>query len=78
MKQQTIEFLMEKVILPEQETLRQIENGAVAEMGRSKLDKSVTVQSCDIEAAPGSNRTPHIAKPLPAVSPKDDEVGWVG
>lgn len=76
-KQQTIEYLMQKVILPEQQALQPEGNGAAA-AGQSNRSKSATARSGELEATPVSNRKRSIAKPLPSITPKDDEVGWVG
>jgi hypothetical protein len=85
-KQQTIEYLMQKVILPEQQAWQSDRQSQVA----SRTPNS-HVQP-DLKAAPAktvaeeptegtkqtSRRDAPIAKPLPSLPSSDGDVSWVG
>jgi hypothetical protein len=86
-KQQTIEYLMKKVVLPEQEAAKQnlVHKSAIRQDAPS-LPKSSAVSVPG--ASPNSNtdanrqalirREVPISKPLPSVGSSDDGVSWVG
>lgn len=91
-KQQTIEYLMQKVILPEQEALHQ---RSTAGNPRSAKNLDMAPGKRLTEPAAADLRSPippnashetrkpvrrdaPISKPLPSVPSKDDDVGWVG
>jgi hypothetical protein len=87
-KQQTIEYLMQKVILPEQAALkRQRPAGQVSqsrEQSHNKiLAETASASHLDNQLAnqrkqPARRDIP-ISKPLPSVpKPEDDDVSWVG
>ena len=80
-KQQTIEYLMQKVILPEQESMRHQPSGDYdARLVRNKrLEDPAIARVNDSDANDKSHRRePPISKPLPSVTSSDDEVSWVG
>lgn len=88
-KQQTIEYLMQKVILPEQ---RALESNRVEQQrpqpssvrnpagGRSVPSSSFSPAPIAPpgERNPGGRREAPIAKPLPPQPSGDDDVSWVG
>lgn len=92
-KQQTIEYLMKKVILPEQESAKQQSgklpmrqagqavhgaNGSAASVAaRSGLAADVSGTS-DAQRHTPVRRDIPISKPLPSVGSSDDGVSWVG
>lgn len=90
-KQQTIEYFMQKVILPEQEAIYQ-HSRAVNARAAKDLDvaqnkrltdptaasRSQIAQSASSETRKPARRDAPISKPLPSVPSKDDDVGWVG
>lgn len=90
-KQQTIEYLMQKVILPEQEALHQ-RSAAGNPRSAKNLDmapgkrlpepavdlRSAIPPSASHETRKPTRRDAPISKPLPSVPSKDDDVGWVG
>lgn len=81
-KQQTIEYLMQKVILPEQESIQHHQPGGYsdANLVRNKqLEGQAIARSDELDVHDKSARRElPITKPLPAVSSSDDEVSWVG
>lgn len=89
-KQQTIEYLMQKVILPEQQALHQHSKSASSRSAKdataardkpaaeSAAPRSHLPQSASSEARNPARRDAPISKPLPSVPSKDDDVGWVG
>lgn len=92
-KQQTIEYLMKKVILPEQEATRQqpgklpvrqvgqavhSTNGSATSIAsRSGLAADISGTTDSQRHTPVRRDTP-ISKPLPSVGSSDDGVSWVG
>lgn len=86
-KQQTIEYLMKKVVLPEQEAAKQelVHKSAIRQDAPSLPKSSAGSVS---GASPNSNtdanrqalirREVPISKPLPSVGSSDDGVSWVG
>jgi len=81
-KQQTIEYLMQKVILPEQESIR---HQPVGNEHDTKLVRNKRLEDPAIVRENGSDgnekavrRDLPISKPLPSVTSSDDEVSWVG
>jgi hypothetical protein len=91
-KQQTIEYLMQKVVLPEQEAAIREQSYEQEKMRESTLSykplaqsvdssqpltSSVHPSSHDHEKFPARRDIP-IAKPLPSVSSGDGDVSWVG
>jgi hypothetical protein len=90
-KQQTIEFLMQKVVLPEQEAAIREQSYEQEKMRESVVPYDPPVQpaaaqppassvhpsSHDREKPAGRREVP-IAKPLPSVKPGDGDVSWVG
>lgn len=79
-KQQTIEYLMTKVILPEQ-TPTQTTNGKV--MDQDLTPSSPQLNSSRSPAKPqlsrqAMRREVPISKPLPPVNSSDEDVSWVG
>ncbi|MDX2242063.1 MAG: hypothetical protein NW224_15365 [Leptolyngbyaceae cyanobacterium bins.302] len=84
-KQQTIEYLMQKVILPEQDAVRQrTEESAEKERVHNKqLDGLATPHNAPhnngFDEANGMvRRELPITKPLPSVATSDEDVSWVG
>lgn len=84
-KQETIEYLMRKVIIPEQKETQPSATRATAPNGATKQSQAL------IETAPSDRpqhstqngldrRTPPVSKPLPSYSVNDenDGVSWVG
>ncbi|HEY9805807.1 MAG TPA: hypothetical protein V6D04_04515 [Candidatus Obscuribacterales bacterium] len=68
-KQQTIEYLMQKVIVPERQVLSQ----------KPKLEQpTARSRQPQPEAAKELRREVPITKPLPAVNHKGEDVSWVG
>jgi len=80
-KQQTIEYFMEKVILPEQKAHQQNIKGATEkEMPSSKkIEDTASIRQNELYSTDYSiRREVPISKPLPSVSSADDDVSWVG
>jgi hypothetical protein len=90
-KQQTIEYFMQKVILPEQEAISQPHQSAHSQSatdldraGRQRLanpnaaSRSPLPPPLSNESRQPTRRDAPISKPLPSVPSKDDDVGWVG
>jgi len=88
-KQQTIEYFMAKVVMPERETIQP----QTAEPPKERLSRSATGQSgwtTGVRSTTNGRETvsqdkqtviqrdPPVAKPLPSVASKDDDVSWVG
>lgn len=90
-KQQTIEYLMQKVILPEQRALQEAHRATEqrghqpGSLGKPALSlplqpsrsASAPVVSSD-ERKPVGRKDVPIAKPLPSKPTSDDDVSWVG
>lgn len=80
-KQQTIEYFMQKVILPEQQAGRRRSPGAAEKevLFSKELEETKPIPRSDWHSADGSARRElPIAKPLPSVPAADDDVSWVG
>ncbi|WP_421655550.1 hypothetical protein [Leptothermofonsia sp. ETS-13] len=92
-KQQTIEYLMKKIVLPEQEAARREEANALRQEGAitrpssavSTINPSPHLDSGNSSSSPSENprqtpvrRAVPISKPLPSVSSSDGDVSWVG
>jgi hypothetical protein len=86
-KQQTIEYFMEKVILPEQEAIIRAQSQEQQKLRESSLPYNRSTQNTIWESeAPASSvqvRSPvrreiPITKPLPSVGGSDEDVSWVG
>ncbi len=89
-KQQTIEYLMQKVILPEQQAIYQqsrLANARAAKDAEATHGKRLTESAGSRSPMPQTTsndtkklvrRDAPISKPLPSVPSKDDDVGWVG
>ncbi len=90
-KQQTIEYLMQKVILPEKAAVRQQppqqqaaqQQAAQPGVSKARLLAEPSVMSRLDRDSSGSRKQPPrhdapIAKPLPSVPAADDDVSWVG
>ena len=79
-KQQTIEYLMQKVILPEQEAARQRSQPYPAkEFSQNKQLEGFTPNHHLSDPNNSANRRDlPIAKPLPSVASAEDDVSWVG
>jgi hypothetical protein len=75
-KEQTIEYLMEKIIVPE----RQQQNGPSAPLSTAVATCSKPAPQPNATTAPQSptRRTAPISKPLPSVNSVDNDVSWVG
>lgn len=83
-KQQTIEYLMQKVVLPEQQTLdRDPPRQSVAQRPPGNLPEQ-TVKAVSVRATSTESfrqiprRDIPISKPLPSVPASDGDVSWVG
>jgi hypothetical protein len=86
-KEKTIEWMMQKVILPEKQA-RQKQLPPSHESSRSMpLEQEIPNKSSAAKASgppthpPGEQsggRVPPISKPLPSVKPKGEDVNWVG
>jgi hypothetical protein len=80
-KQQTIEYFMQKVILPEQQLgQRRSLEAAAKEVSSGKEIEGVTpTPRSDWHSVNGAARRDlPITKPLPSMSAADDDVSWVG
>lgn len=77
LKEQTIEWVMNKVVLPERKAQQKLN-------GSSTPDSSPrsTAQSSAPPATPATSSAPRreapMGKPLPPVKPPDGDVNWVG
>lgn len=80
-KQQTIEYLMQKVVLPEQRAMeRKVENGD-ARPGRDARTASpppAPKPADPMPSGPLNRRDIPVSKPLPSVGSSDGDVSWVG
>lgn len=84
-KQQTIEYLMHKVVMPEQQAAKQSNGRAIATQqppggtGSTSARDSVSTKQAESEASKQLvRREAPIAKPLPSTSKPDDGISWVG
>lgn len=82
-KQQTIEYLMQKVIIPEQQALEReaelrTDDHATARDGRSRSGISPSPQSPRSSREQPARRETPISKPLPSAGQSDEGVNWVG
>ncbi len=92
-KQQTIEYLMKKIVLPEQEAARREQANALRREGaiaHPTPANSTTNPSLHLNSGignPNSSEPPRpnpnrrevpISKPLPSVGSSDGDVSWVG
>lgn len=83
-KQQTIEYLMQKVVLPEQQALdRDLPMRSGGPRPQSGLQSQTAKIAAVSPVTPESSkqtvrRDIPIAKPLPSVPAKDGDVSWVG
>lgn len=80
-KQQTIEYLMQKVILPEQEASRQRTDGATEKERRpnKQIEETASIHRSGLHGTESAaRREVPISKPLPSVPSGDDDVSWVG
>lgn len=87
-KQQTIEYLMTKVILPERHTETRSQSFKKTTMPdrstdqRQTTDPGRTTRNSTGDTVPGQKTTDRrdvpISKPLPSVNSVDDDVSWVG
>ncbi|MBD2460439.1 hypothetical protein H6G89_05220 [Oscillatoria sp. FACHB-1407] len=93
-KEQTIEFLMQKVVIPErrayerryqetvhqgQETVRQQRQVTQRRPDSARASEQTSIQGNGANSAAQNNRRDvPIAKPLPPVNSSDDAVNWVG
>jgi mannitol/fructose-specific phosphotransferase system IIA component len=74
-KQQTIEFVMNRVVLPE----RQAVNTQDSQVGQSRTATAVSEKSPTSKQPFTSKREVPVTKPLPSVkSAEDDDVTWIG
>lgn len=76
-KQQTIEYLMHKVVIPEQRTSSQPPRQAAAN-GKPASSDSSSGHPQPPEPRPATRKELPIAKPLPSVNSADNDVSWVG
>jgi hypothetical protein len=84
-KQQTIEYLMHKVVMPEQQAAKQSNGRAIATqqrpggIGSTSARDSVSTKQAESEANKQLvRREAPIAKPLPSTGRPDDGISWVG
>jgi hypothetical protein len=84
-KQQTIEYLMHKVVMPEQQAAKQSNGRSIAAHPRSNGNgstpsrDSLSAKAAEPEASKQLvRREAPIAKPLPSTSKPDDGISWVG
>jgi hypothetical protein len=84
-KQQTIEFLMTKVVLPERRHLEQRARQRQAESAQAPVQIQAPTESSHLEPnRPAQNgqafvrKEVPISKPLPSVKSTDGDVNWVG
>jgi hypothetical protein len=84
-KQQTIEYFMHKVVIPEQQAVKQPNGTAIATKerydgtGSTGSRESLNTSATDPEANKHLiRREAPIAKPLPSVGKPDDGISWVG
>lgn len=74
-KQQTVEYLMRKVVLPEKKALQQQRELNHSATMRHQQDNNSTSKA--MPTHPPERRELPISKPLPSI-PSDDDVSWVG
>ena len=76
-KQQTLDYLIKKIVEPEQQALRQVKSSSPVAIERSLNQTSSSLPSRLppplIQDANANER-----KSRPSVPPDDDDVGWVG
>lgn len=82
-KQQTIEYLMHKVVMPEQQSANQSNRQAIAtQQRRDSTGVTPSHDSLTAKQAEASKqlvrREAPIAKPLPSAGKPDDGISWVG
>ncbi|MBW4620552.1 MAG: hypothetical protein KME17_14510 [Cyanosarcina radialis HA8281-LM2] len=74
-KQQTIEFVMDRVVLPE----RQAVNPQESQVGQTRTATAVSEKAPATKQPLAPKREIPITKPLPSVkSREDDDVTWIG
>ncbi len=90
MKEQTVEYLMKKVVVPERKRQevrqRQMEQQTVLQQKthvHSRAAESASVPNASSKEATQSSsgfkrKDPPVAKPLPSVNSVDSDVSWVG
>lgn len=81
-KQQTIEYLMHKVVKPEQETAKPAQGATTTQ---ERQESAVNPRSANPTPSTGSDahrqaarREIPIAKPLPSVGASDGDISWAG
>ncbi|XGV95538.1 MAG: hypothetical protein ACAF41_22695 [Leptolyngbya sp. BL-A-14] len=84
-KQQTIEYLMHKVVMPEQQAAKHSNGRTIATDSRQNPASSPGAQAVVGAGAPRveaskqvMRREAPIAKPLPSAGKPDDGISWVG
>lgn len=78
-KQQTIEYLMEKVVLPEQHTPQQPTASSQKSLEPPAHSTSTATNGSTVGKIPALYpRDRVITKPLPSVGSSDGDVSWVG
>jgi hypothetical protein len=83
-KRQTIEYLMKKVILPEEEALLEVERSVPKRNKSGQLLSSSSSHSAAAQSSPegehsaGFRRDLPISKPLPSTGSGEGGVSWVG
>ena len=82
-KQQTIEYLMHKVVMPEQQAVKQTNGRAIANQPHVSPGSTGTRTAVSAPAEPEPSkqlirREAPIAKPLPSAGKPDDGISWVG
>ncbi|WP_181357764.1 hypothetical protein [Stenomitos frigidus] len=83
-KQQTIEYLMHKVVMPEQQAVKQPNGRAIDNQhpeATSAANARVSVSASPAEPEPSKQlmrRELPIAKPLPSSGKPDGDISWVG
>lgn len=80
LKEQTIEYLMSKIVLPEQQALsrKRPQRVHVSESGLDGDRVHASSAPAKKQAASSWRRELPITKPLPPVSTVDEEITWVG
>ncbi len=85
-KQQTIEYLMQKVVLPEQTHDHDVPDSTTDSRPNATPARSAVVSNASANNGTAANidkrshvrRDLPITKPLPAIHPPDGDVSWVG
>jgi hypothetical protein len=83
-KQQTIEYLMHKVVMPEQQAVKQPNGQAIASHQRemtSSVNARVSASAHPVEPEASKQlvrREVPISKPLPSSGKPDGDISWVG